>query len=36
MTEIAVAVGILIVAMIFIGWALVEFLDYCKAGRCSR
>jgi hypothetical protein len=34
--EIAIAVGISIVMLIFMGWGLIEFLDYCKTSRCGR
>ena len=36
LNELFLAIGILAVVLIAFGWALFEFMDYCKTARCGR
>lgn len=36
LNEILLGIAIIIVMIIFAGWALTEFIDYCNTARCGR
>lgn len=36
LNELFIGLGIIAVLLIFGGWGLVEFIDYCKTVRCGR
>ena len=36
MAEIALALGLIIVLLIFATWGLVEFINYCSGNACGR
>lgn len=36
LNEIFLGVAIILVMLIFAGWALIEFFNYCQSARCGR
>lgn len=36
LNELFIGIGLILVIVIFGGWGLIEFIDYCKTAHCGR